>query len=1333
MARFEGGTVVFETTWTAVKDQIDTRKLDFRYEEDGTAYQIYAVDENFLYTTVIYKSGQAPQDQATYDTWRSDFESNYKNRVVDFNNTEPVFISNIDGYSVVLKDGATPTANDGYGVALIGYDGSNYRMNRMDSSGHQILVGAGSAGTPSGGVISIQGVSGGQAMPVSGSISVTGSVTTTNASVGSNNAAIPTSSTQVGGSDGTNLQALRVFDLDTGGGQQWVLGVGLRKASGGGTVELGTSTDPIRIDPTGTTTQPVSGTVTANQGGAWTVAATQSGTWTVQPGNTANTTPWLTTISQGGNAATVTASNALKIDGSAVTQPVSGTVTANAGTGNFTVIQSTASNLRAQLASESTTGAAIPSTAVMVGGSDGANLRSIFLDSSGRQIIIGAAANGAAVAGNPVLIAGSDGTNARSIRTATDGTVRVDPTGTTTQPVSGTVSAAQSGTWNITNISGTVSLPTGAATEASLIKLTLAQGSTTSGQTGALILGAVTTAAPSYTTGQSSPLSLDTTGALRITGSISASNPSVGSNNAAIPTSSTQIGGSDGTNLQAARVFDGDTGGGTQFILGVGLRKAASGGTVEAGTSTDPLRTDPTGTTTQPVSGTVTANQGGTWTVQPGNTANTTPWLATVSQGGNNAVVKAASTAAVAADPALVVAISPNNSISISAADVTGAGTLNALNATASVVLAGRSSVGMFLAAGTLVGTIVPEISMDGGTTWVATFFDDPAAGNKAASIVFGVSNTATTRTIIGAGGASNARVRVSAFTSGTASCTLRATVIGDPSHLFTGANGSNPLPPIAGLMAGSDGTTLRNIAVDTTGKQIIVPSNVVSTANSSTATLGIGGVFTGTFEEVKDYATISIVIRTDQASATDGLEIQWSTNSTDIDDTDTYTIPANNGKYFTFGPEARYLRIRYTNGAVAQTFFRMQVIYHYFNTKPSSHRLTDTFNDENDAELVKAVIAAKAPTGTFVNVNSGLEGSLLTVDGPNLNSIHSNSTITASGSSVLTTSFYGNQQIILIVNVKNSPTGTTPTITYTINEVDPGDQSTVLTNSSTSSTTIINAVGTYTASIKSSISSCIKVTWTVTGSSPSFTGVYSTLVSKSTQDFDTTGVQGTSHGFVALASNGLAAVRSTTYTEQASNAQRSMSSSSAVDTAAGIGARTVRITYYTSTYTGPFTTTVTLNGTTPVNTSATNICFIEKMEVATVGSALFPAGTITLFAATAGGGGAIGTITATDGITYWAHHYVAAGKTCFVKNISAANNSNQGMQFNLKYRSSAANSYEVPREWVRPSIGSIGGAFQRTYDPPQKFVGPGRIVAYVKPDQSVSAVYLCSFDFYEE
>ncbi len=58
----------------------------------------------------------------------------------------------------------------------------------------------------------------------------------------------------------------------------------------------------------------------------------QQGAWTVEPGNTPNTSPWLVSVSAGGNTAAVTTGSALKVDGSAVTQPVSGTVTANLGT-----------------------------------------------------------------------------------------------------------------------------------------------------------------------------------------------------------------------------------------------------------------------------------------------------------------------------------------------------------------------------------------------------------------------------------------------------------------------------------------------------------------------------------------------------------------------------------------------------------------------------------------------------------------------------------------------------------------------------------------------------------------------------------------------------------------------------------------------------------------------------------------------------------------------------------------------------------------------------------------------------------------------------------------
>lgn len=51
-----------------------------------------------------------------------------------------------------------------------------------------------------------------------------------------------------------------------------------------------------------------------------------------------------------------------------------------------------------------------------------------------------------------------------------------------------------------------------------------------------------------------------------------------------------------------AKAHDVDSGGGTEYATGVSWRKTASGGSVEFGTSSDPVRTDPTGTTTQPIS-----------------------------------------------------------------------------------------------------------------------------------------------------------------------------------------------------------------------------------------------------------------------------------------------------------------------------------------------------------------------------------------------------------------------------------------------------------------------------------------------------------------------------------------------------------------------------------------------------------------------------------------------------------------------------------------------------------------------------------------------------------
>lgn len=62
--------------------------------------------------------------------------------------------------------------------------------------------------------------------------------------------------------------------------------------------------------------------------------------------------------------------------------------------------------------------------------------------------------------------------------------------------------------------------------------------------------------------------------------------------------------------VKLSQALDLDTGAGTASTAGSYLALPASGGPVAGGTATNPIRTDPTGSTTQPVSGTVTANIG---------------------------------------------------------------------------------------------------------------------------------------------------------------------------------------------------------------------------------------------------------------------------------------------------------------------------------------------------------------------------------------------------------------------------------------------------------------------------------------------------------------------------------------------------------------------------------------------------------------------------------------------------------------------------------------------------------------------------------------------------
>lgn len=204
-----------------------------------------------------------------------------------------------------------------------------------------------------------------------------------------------------------------------------------------------------------------------------------------------------------GTAKAAVGTNGLKVDGSAVTQPVSGSLT--------TV--STVTNL-SQMA-----GAAI---------SMGTGVR-------------GAGVQRVTIATDDVVPASQSGTwTVQPGNTANTTAWKVDGSAVT-QPVS------------------LASVPSHAVTNAGTFAVqpdtSVAQGSTTSGQKGALALGAVTTSSPTYTTAQSSPLSLDTAGNLRVNvvagGASGGTSSTVG---AAVPSTATAVGFTDGTNMVLAKV-----------------------------------------------------------------------------------------------------------------------------------------------------------------------------------------------------------------------------------------------------------------------------------------------------------------------------------------------------------------------------------------------------------------------------------------------------------------------------------------------------------------------------------------------------------------------------------------------------------------------------------------------------------------------------------------------------------------------------------------------------------------------------------------------------------
>lgn len=628
------------------------------------------------------------------------------------------------------------------------------------------------------------------------SVTIAGSISASNPSVSATGAAVPAQATMVGGSDGTNLRAIKT-----------------------------SSTGVVSVDGSAVT-QPVSG----NLGRSWTLssgsdsvsasvsnfpatqAVTQSGAWTVQQG----TPPWSQNLTQLAGAApsatnylpsritngaayvdptqirALTSSDSVtavqtsgtnlhvNVDNFPATQPVSGTVTANQGGAPWSVSQSGNWSVRAQ---------------------DGSG-NSLTSQVSGGQRALDVGIN---VAG-----------------------VQVDPRTRTWNLSSGSdsVAAVQSGTWNINNISGTISLPTGAATSANQSSQITQETTTATNTTSMLanqtngtqktqvtVLPADLAPATQNITAQdvASSSTTQANGQPVVTGTPTANSAATFAV-ASVESVEVEVTGVWTGTLVSEMSYNGTTWftrgvkqAGSAYITSSFTQNFEGGGNI-TGTTFYRIRSTAawTGTATVKV---IFSNNATTMTVSTPVT-----FKDSTTQSITN-TIKAASTASVAADTALVVALSPNSSTP-STTDKTGSGSLTNTGQTVGGVSNGMSTCN-FTIAGSWSGVLFFSGVVNGGAA-----VSLPAYTVNGAPVSLTFFPTTNNTYAVNCAGFDHVFVQFFSFVSGTATVTY---------NFGTGVNYVNVLAPstaTAGsavpsrsqLIAGSDGTNARNISTDATG-----------------------------------------------------------------------------------------------------------------------------------------------------------------------------------------------------------------------------------------------------------------------------------------------------------------------------------------------------------------------------------------------------------------------------------------------------------------------------------------------------------------------------------
>lgn len=138
----------------------------------------------------------------------------------------------------------------------------------------------------------------------------------------------------------------------------------------------------------------------------------------------------------------------------------------------------------------------------------------------------------------------------------------------------------------------------------------------------------------------------------------------------------------------------------------------------------------------------------------------------------------------------------------------------------------------------------------------------------------------------------------------------------------------------------------------------------IVSVLNSSATPVAFPGDFTGTYEPVKHFSSVTVAVVSDIVGSFNGLEFFWSDDGIlDYVTDDLYTYNPFAGPFslqtFTSLRRAAYFKVKFTNLSGPMGFFRLQTIFDYNPPQLQYRRVGDLLGYQDQAVPSKSTLWA--------------------------------------------------------------------------------------------------------------------------------------------------------------------------------------------------------------------------------------------------------------------------------------------------------------------------------------------------------------------------------------